>query len=813
MELMKLMPAIALSAHCCLSLAAQGPGTFFVPPAGTANVAAGAPKNEKALVSKTVAFLGGSITEMHGFRPRVMKLLREKYPQAEFREIAAGLSSTCSDAGAFRMEEGLLAHGVPDLLVVEEAVNDEQDGHFDRKRCIRGLEGIVRRVRSANAACEVVVGLMVNKGQYDRLMAGETPVAYAAHADVATHYGAALADVGRALVESARQGGISWKEYRDCHPSPEGCDFGAKVVMAAVEKVFNPMRRAAAKPMPPPMDEFSYWRGRAIRPAELRLGAGWNASRPDWDRVPGSKRGHYCRGEAVWSETPGAVLEVPFTGTALAAFLTAGPDAGDLEVSVDGGAWRPFRLRADYGQLHYPYVQTLADELSAGAHVARLRVLPAARGGKTASAVRIHRLYVNGLSEFHARQTTAEFQRLIDAASARGGGTVTIPPGNWILDGLELKSDVTLELPEGCCVEATTNWTTWPCKRAFLYATKATNVTVRGKGVVDVHGERYPFYDSAPGRVMAAFFTDVRNLKLYDFELRRSATWTLNLQRCEDVHVKGVKIRSTVNFNNDGIDIEAKRCLIEDCDIDSDDDAICFKPNSRGFATEDVEVRNCLISSSCNFIKFGTTSFSPVRRVNIHDCKIFARTHSQVRDYERWRKKLPGGIGDFANGLSAIALEVVDGGSMEDVTIRDVEISGCQTPIFIRHGARHPRTGGFLRNVLIENVKGSCVSRIASSITGVPSNRVENVTLRNLDITYPGGATAEMLKKPVPECEKNYPENWMFRHVLPGWAFYLRHADGIRFENVKVRLASEDARKSAIVADDATWTADADCSF
>lgn len=418
MELTKLAPAIALSAHCCLPLMAHGPGTFFAPPAGTANVAESAPKNGKALVHRTVAFLGGSITEMHGFRPRVMKLLREKYPQAEFREIAAGLSSTCSDAGAFRMEEDLLAHGVPDLLVVEEAVNDDQDGHFDRTRCVRGLEGIVRRVRSANAACEVIVGLMVNKGQYDKLMAGETPVAYAAHADVAAHYGAALADVGRALVESARHGGLSWKEYRDCHPSPEGCDFGAKVVMAAVDRVFNPMKRPAAKPMPPPMDEFSYWRGRAVEFAELKPGAGWNASRPDWDRIPGSKRGYFCRGEAVWSETPGAVMEVPFTGTAIAAFLTAGPDAGDLEVSVDGGAWKPFRLRAEYGQLHYPYVQTLADELSAGPHVARLRVLQAERGGRTVSAVRIHRLYVNGLSEFHARQATAEFQPRFDAASS-----------------------------------------------------------------------------------------------------------------------------------------------------------------------------------------------------------------------------------------------------------------------------------------------------------------------------------------------------------------------------------------------------------
>lgn len=379
--------------------AENGPGTYFVPEAGTANVTSAGPTNAVALVHKTVAFLGGSITEMHGFRPRVMALLRAKYPQVAFREIAAGLSSTCSDTGAFRLEEDLLAHGTPDLFIVEEAANDEQDGHFDRTRCIRGLEGIVRRVRTVNPACAVVVGLMVTKAQYDRLMAGGTPVAYAADADVAAHYGAAVADVGRALVASARRGGLSWTEYRDCHPSPEGCDFGARVVMDAVDTVFDPLKPASAKVLPPPMDAFSYWRGRTVLPSELKLGAGWHVSRPDWANIPGSKRGYYCQGAAIWSETPGAILEVPFTGTALGAFLTAGPDAGCVDVSIDGGAWKTFKLRADYLPLHYPYTHMFADDLSAGPHVARLRVATTVRQQKTCSAVRIHRLYVNGVDE------------------------------------------------------------------------------------------------------------------------------------------------------------------------------------------------------------------------------------------------------------------------------------------------------------------------------------------------------------------------------------------------------------------------------
>ena len=279
----------------------SGPGTYFVPEKGTANVVEPVKMPANAQRQYTVAFLGGSITEMHGFRPRVMKQLRERYPNVAFTEIAAGLSSTCSDTGAFRLEEDLLSKGRPDVFIVEAAVNDDQDGHFDRTHCIRGMEGTVRHVLEVNPACAVVVGLMVNRGQYEQLMKGKTPVPYAAHADVARHYGAAVADVGSALVASAKSGGLDWAGYKDCHPSPAGCDLGAKVVLEALATVFDPLNPPKARHLPPLLDAASYAKGRAVPPSALKLGTGWQVSRPDWKAIPGSKRGYYCAGPAIWS--------------------------------------------------------------------------------------------------------------------------------------------------------------------------------------------------------------------------------------------------------------------------------------------------------------------------------------------------------------------------------------------------------------------------------------------------------------------------------------------------------------------------------
>lgn len=370
----------------------KGPGTYFNPKDG--NAVSKAARVENAAARQTVTFVGGSITEMNGFRPRVMKLLRERYKDVEFTEVAEGISSTCSDTGAFRMDRDVLKKGVPDILIVDVAVNDDQDGHFDRAHCIRGLEGIVRKALLANPRCRVVIAQMVNADQYRKVQKGEDPIPYAAGREVAKRYGAQVADIGVALVESAKNGGLAWAGYRDCHPSPKGCDFGAEVVMKALG-AFGDLRKAA-KPLklPKPIDPLSYFNGREIDLRTVRGGTAWTVMRPDWKSIPGEKRGYFTQGDVLCCSAVNEPATIAFTGTALAALLTAGPDAGDLEVSVDGGPFRPVRLRADYGKLHYPYTQLLAEELKPGAHEVRLRVVASAKRNG-ASNVRINRLDQN----------------------------------------------------------------------------------------------------------------------------------------------------------------------------------------------------------------------------------------------------------------------------------------------------------------------------------------------------------------------------------------------------------------------------------
>jgi hypothetical protein len=77
----------------------------------------------------------------------------------------------------------------------------------------------------------------------------------------------------------------------------------------------------------------------------------------------------------VEATKPGAVLTSTFEGSAVGAFVVAGPDAGMVEASIDGAAPVKINLYHSYSKgLHYPRTVLFADTLSAGTHTLRLTV-------------------------------------------------------------------------------------------------------------------------------------------------------------------------------------------------------------------------------------------------------------------------------------------------------------------------------------------------------------------------------------------------------------------------------------------------------
>ena len=93
--------------------------------------------------------------------------------------------------------------------------------------------------------------------------------------------------------------------------------------------------------------------------------------------------------------TSGAHLELSFRGTAVGAYVLAGPDAGIVEASIDGGEPRPVDLYHRFSKgLHYPRTILFAEDLQAGEHRLDLRISESTSG--RGHAVRILQFTVNG---------------------------------------------------------------------------------------------------------------------------------------------------------------------------------------------------------------------------------------------------------------------------------------------------------------------------------------------------------------------------------------------------------------------------------
>jgi len=156
----------------------------------------------------------------------------------------------------------------------------------------------------------------------------------------------------------------------------------------------------------------------------------------------------------------------------------------------------------------------------------------------------------------------------------------------------------------------------------------------------------------------------------------------------------------------------------------------------------------------------------------------------------------------------AIGIQTVDGARVENVVISNLSIRNLTVAaIFIRHGARNrpyrkgaPVNAGVLRGITIENIQGTGIGRIGSAIVGTPGHPVENVLLRNIQLTCVGGGTAAEATRTIPELPKSYPKSEMFG-VLPAHGFFLRHGNNIQLDNVRLDLAADDARP-AVVAED-----------
>jgi len=262
-----------------------------------------------------------------------------------------------------------------------------------------------------------------------------------------------------------------------------------------------------------------------------------------------------------------------------------------------------------------------------------------------------------------------------------------------------------------------------------------------------------------------------------------------------------------IDTNRDGMDIDCcHNVRISNCSVNSPyDDGICLKSSyalGMARATENVTVSNCQVSgydegsfldgtfkrnekkysdgTTTGRIKMGTESNGGFKNVTITNC-----------------------VFDYSRGL---ALETVDGGLLEDVTISNITMRDIvNAPIFIRLGARMRGPEGIpvgaCRRIILSNiVVYNADPRHGSIIGGIPGHDIEDLQLSNVHIYYKGGGTAEQATRVVPEFEQDYPEPYRFG-VMPASGFFIRHVNNLKMENIEVNFLQADQR-SVFMLDD-----------
>ena len=280
-----------------------------------------------------------------------------------------------------------------------------------------------------------------------------------------------------------------------------------------------------------------------------------------------------------------------------------------------------------------------------------------------------------------AAQNQKAINRVISLVSKKGGGKVVIPKGTWNTGAIELKSGVNLVLEEGAVLhfafepklyplvrtawEGLACWNYSPC----IYAYKANDIAITGKGTIDGGGNNDTFWQwngSPRFGYKQGITTESQKLgsraKLQKqaedgvpFDERKFGMGQglrpqlVNMVRCERILIKDVKMINSPFWvmhpllsknitvdgvtvwnegpNGDGCDPEAcENVLIQNCVFHTGDDCIAIKSgrNNDGRLwnqpSRNIIIRNCEMQDGHGGVVIGSEISGGCENVYAENC-------------------------------------------------------------------------------------------------------------------------------------------------------------------------------------------------
>ena len=280
-----------------------------------------------------------------------------------------------------------------------------------------------------------------------------------------------------------------------------------------------------------------------------------------------------------------------------------------------------------------------------------------------------------------AAQNQKAINRVISLVSKKGGGKVIIPKGTWNTGAIELKNHVNLVLEEGATLhfafepklyplvrtswEGLACWNYSPC----IYAYKATDIAITGKGTIDGGGNNDTFwqwngnprfgYKEGVTKESQKLGSRSKLLKMAEdgvpFDERKFGMGyglrpqLVNMVHCERILIKDVKMINSPFWvihpllsknitvdgvyvwnegpNGDGCDPEAcENVLIQNCVFHTGDDCIAIKSgrNNDGRLwnqpSKNIIIRNCKMEDGHGGVVIGSEISGGCENVYAENC-------------------------------------------------------------------------------------------------------------------------------------------------------------------------------------------------
>lgn len=320
-----------------------------------------------------------------------------------------------------------------------------------------------------------------------------------------------------------------------------------------------------------------------------------------------------------------------------------------------------------------------------------------------------------------AAQNQKAINKVISLVSKKGGGKVIIPKGTWNTGAIELKSHVNLVLEEGATLhfafepklyplvrtswEGLACWNYSPC----IYAYKATDIAITGKGTIDGGGNNDTFwqwngsprfgYKEGVTKESQKLGSRSKLLKMAEdgvpFDERKFGMGyglrpqLVNMVHCERILIKDVKMTNSPFWvihpllsknitvdgvyvwnegpNGDGCDPEAcENVLIQNCVFHTGDDCIAIKSgrNNDGRLwnqpSKNIIIRNCKMEDGHGGVVIGSEISGGCENVYAENC---------VMDSPHLERIL------------RIKTNNCRGGQVQNINIRNVVVGQCKEAV------------------------------------------------------------------------------------------------------------------------------------